>query len=243
MAPAKKAKTAEEIKLTVVKRDLTGKKVKQLRTEGKLPANIFGKDFTSTAITVDAKDFALTLRKAGETQVIHVSLDKKDLPVMIANVQMDPITGDPIHADFKKIDLTKKVEADVPIKIIGESEAVEQHIGDLLTLRDVVTVEALPANVPSEIEVDISGLTEIDQAIHVKDLKLPTGVELADDPEALVAKIAEHKEEEVAPELPEEGEAPEGAEEEAPADEPSESPAEDKASESSEESAKEEAAE
>ncbi len=198
--------------LEVQARTILGKKIKKLRKEGVLPANIYGKGIDSLSIQLPVKEFASIFKKVGETQVITIKLSGKDIPVMVHNTQRDPLTNAFVHADFRKIDLKQKLEANVPVKFIGESEAVEQKKGDLLTLVDELTVEALPNDIPHEIEIDISILKEIDDEIRVENIKLTGNYVFVGEPEKVIVKIAEHKEEEIVPEItPVEGEG-EGAE-------------------------------
>jgi len=210
----------DKTELVVKKRDVFGKKLKALRADGKLPGNIYGKDFESTAVSLDSHDFSKIFKKVGETQVLYVDLDKKEIPVMVGNVQIHPVTGHFLHVDFKKVDLKKKIEAQVPVNIVGEPEAVHQHIGELHTLIDTLTIEALPSDMPQEIEIDVTGLKEVDDQITVSDLKKSGDFAFMDEPDTVIVKIAEHKEESIEPEVP--AEAAEGeasAEGEAPADE------------------------
>jgi len=227
-------KTHDKILLTVEKRTLLGKKVKKVREEGKLPANLYGKGMESMSIQVDNKEFKKALRAAGLTQVIYIGVDKQEIPSMIQNVQIDPISDHFMHADFKKVDLLIKLEAQVPIIIVGESEAIAQNKGDMLTLVNSLYVEALPTDMPQEIEVDISTLKEIDDEIKVSDLKKSGNFVITDEADTVIVRVAEHKEESLEPETdaaiveeatPAEGEeAPAEAEsksegsEEAPAD-------------------------
>lgn len=197
-------KKGDKIMLEATKREIFGKKLGPLRKEGKLPANIFGHNFTSTAITVDAVAFLNAFRHAGETQVIYVQLDKDTIPVLVADMHLDPRTDTIIHADLRRINLREKTEVQVPLVFTGEPIAVAQKLGDLLTLLDEVTIEALPADMPSEIEVDVTDLAEVDAEIRIADLKLPAGCAIHEDPEELVAKIAEHKEEDLTPATEEE---------------------------------------
>ncbi|NUN06424.1 MAG: 50S ribosomal protein L25 [Bdellovibrio sp.] len=129
MAPKDTKKTHDKILLTVEKRELLGKKVRQVRAEGKLPANIYGKDIPSMAIQIDGKEFKKALHAAGLTQVIYLIVDKQEIPSMIQNVQTDPVSDLYIHADFKKVNLMQKLEAQVPVVIVGESEAVAACVG------------------------------------------------------------------------------------------------------------------
>lgn len=201
------AHKSEKLTLAVEKRELMGKKVKSLRNEGKAPANIFGKDFPSTAITINAHDFLKIFRKVGETQVLYLALGKEEIPVMVAKVQMHPVVGNPLHVDFKKVDLKKKIEAEVPVALVGEAEAVSLRTGEIHLLLDTLTVEALPSDIPQSIEIDVTHLKDIDEAITIGSLKAESGYVFIGEPETVIVKVAEHKEESIEPEVPAEGEA------------------------------------
>lgn len=201
----------EKITLNALSRDVFGKKLGALRKEDKVPANIFGKEFPSTAVSVEKKDFIRVFHLAGETQVVYLQLDKTEIPVVISDMHLNPVSDDIMHVDFRKVNLLIKTEAEVPVILIGEAEAVAHKKGDLVTLMDTLTVEALPADMPSEIEIDVTSLAEVDDAIHVSDVKLAENLEIKHDPEEVIAKISEHKEEDLEPataeETPAEGEA------------------------------------
>lgn len=216
-----------QIKLEAQKREITGRKVKALRKEGLVPANIFGKKIKSEAVSVDYKAFNEAFKKAGETQIIDLS----GKPVLVSSVQYHPVTGYPLHIDFRQVDLTEKITANVPVELIGESPAEKQSLGTVVQQLDEVEVEALPTDLPEKLEVDQSVLAEVDQAIYVKDLKVSSKVTVLTDAESLIAKVEPPQKEEE----PEPVATPvEGAEGEAPATEGGEVPAEsDKTEESS----------
>ena len=204
----------EKITLKVDKRKEFGRKVKHLREKGIIPANIYGSDFKSTSIQVDAKEFAKVYLKTGETGIVELDLDgeKQTLPALVHNVQKDPIKDTPIHVDFLKVDLKKKVTADVPLVVTGEAPAEKQGLGTLIQHINEVEVEALPRDLPENISVDVTGLIEADQSIYIKDLVYDKEkINIKNDPEEIVVKIEVQKEEvEVAPapEVPTEGEVP-----------------------------------
>jgi len=212
------AHKSEKITFAVEKREVMGKKLKGLREQGLAPANIFGKDFASTAITVNAHDFLKLFRKVGETQVLYLELGKDEIPVMVAHVQKHPVVGNPLHIDFKKVDLKKKIEAEVPVMLIGEAEAVTQKIGEIHQMLDTLTVEALPSDLPQSIEIDVTHLKEIDETITVADIKAEAGYTFTQEPETMVVKVAEHKEESIEPEVPVESEGETASEGETPAE-------------------------
>ncbi|MFA5136215.1 MAG: 50S ribosomal protein L25 [Patescibacteria group bacterium] len=191
----KTQKSTEQIKLMAQERSITGKKVKKLRKEGMLPANIYGTDFKSTSISVLYKDFKNVYKIVHETGIVYLQLDKKDIPSMVKHIQRHPIDSTVLHVDFRKIDLAKKVETEVPVKVIGSSEAVVQKNGILLTQSTHLTVEALPQDIPASIDVDISTLKELGQDIKVGDLAKSKSYTITTDPEKVIVSVTAHKEE------------------------------------------------
>lgn len=180
----------EKFKLKAEKRKISGRKVKKLRNEGILPANIFGKGIKSLAIQVPAKDFLKIYEAAGETGIVELSVeDGESYPVLIHNLQLHAVTDQPLHVDFHRVTLTEKVRATVPLVTVGEAPAVAQKLGILLTPVSEIAVEALPTDLPEHIEVDISTLNTVDQEIKVKDLKISEKVTVLADPELVVVKI------------------------------------------------------
>lgn len=182
----------EKYQLKAEKRKITGRKVKKLRKERILPANIYGKEIKSLSVQLPVKEFLKVYEKAGETGIVELSVgDGESHPVLVHNLQLHPVTNQPLHVDFHRVTLTEKVKTTVPVVTVGEAPAVEQKIGVLLTPLDEIEVEALPADLPEHIEVDISKLAEVDQEIKVSDLKVSGKVTVLTDPELVVAKIGE----------------------------------------------------
>lgn len=195
----KKPTLEERLKLEVQLRKLVGKKVKKLRKQGLIPANIFGPEFKSKAISINLKDLLKIYKIAKETAVIYLKLDKEEIPVLIKNIQRHPINDFILHVDFRKIDLNKKIKTAVPIKIIGQSEAVTQKGGILLLQTELINIEALPENIPQQIEVDISVIKDIGQEIKISDLKKSDKYEIKTEADKVVASVVEHKEESITP--------------------------------------------
>jgi len=199
--------------LQVEKRELTGRKVKQLRRAGLLPANVYGKKVKSQSVQVDAKTFREVFEQVGETGLVELMVkgQKEARPVLVHNVQLDPITDLALHVDFYQVDLTQKVTAEVPVEMAGIAPAVAKG-GVLVQLLDEIEVEALPADLPDKLVVDVSKLEEIGQNLTAEDLrydKAKVTLKL-DEPKALVVQIeAPTKEEEEKP--PVEAVAKEGA--------------------------------
>jgi large subunit ribosomal protein L25 len=212
---------ATQIELAVEPRSILGKKVKTLRRQGITPANIYGHGISSQAVQVLTPDLARTIRAVGRNTMLqlHVEGEKKRRPVFVRTVQRDPITDEFLHIDFYQVSLKEKIRIEVPLVIVGEAPAVSVHQGILLQSVNVVTMEGLPGDLPPHIEVDVSGLEEIDDAVHLKDLDVSPDVTVLAEPELVVAKVAaprlvEEEEEEVEEELEEGAEVPEGEAEE-----------------------------
>lgn len=206
-----------KITLKAKTRKETGRKVKLLRKEGVLPANIYGKKIKSTSIQVALGEFKNVYKEAGETGLIYIVFEdgkkSEERPVLVANIQKDPVSDDYLHVDFHQVDLKEKVEAKVPVELIGESPAEKQFIGTVVQYLNEIEVEALPADLPDKFEIDISNLSEVDQLVHVKDLKFDKAkIEIKTDLEEILVKVEPpQKEEVVAPaaaEVPAEGETP-----------------------------------
>lgn len=225
----------EKKELKAELRNIEGRKVKNLRKVGILPGNVSGKRIKSEAVQVSLKDFEKVYKEVGETGLLMLTIGKEQKPVLIHNLQVDPVKGFPVHVDFLQVDLKEKVTAQVPVELTGESPAEKQGVGTVVQQLQEIEVEALPTDLPEKFEVNVEGLEQVDQSIYVKDLKVDrTKVEVKADPEALVAKVEPPQKEEVIPppapaegETPAEGEAApggetpaEGAESQTPAEQP-----------------------
>ncbi len=212
-----------KITLSVEPRKIFGKKVKTLRKQGILPANVFGNKVASTAVQVKSTAFRPVYEHAGETQIVYVKVEGEtdERPILVTNVSYDPMSGDVLHIDLRQVNLKEKVTANIPVEIIGEAPAVKDLQASLITSLDEIEVEALPTDLPENITIDVSGLKNIGDSIKVADLNIDrTKIEVLDDPETVVITVAQQQKEEViaAPVVTEIiGEAP--AEGEAPADE------------------------
>ncbi len=212
---------ATTIDLPATSREQRGSHNKPLRREGLVPAVLYGHNVQPRAIVAQAAQLHKVWMRAGRTQLIDLSVDgARAQKVLVREMQIDPRSNRPIHADFFAVNLKEKLSADVPVVISGESPAVvDLKVGTLQQLLTTLRIECLPADLPSQFTVDVSGLTEIDSGIHVRDIELPEGVSLVHiDPDELVVKVAALRIVEEEPEVaPAEGEgepaaAGEGAE-------------------------------
>lgn len=186
----------ESITLKAEQRELQGRATNALREENIVPAVVYGAGEEVINIKVDRSDFDRTYRNAGESTVVTIELDGKQISTLIHDVQRDPRTDFTTHADFLRIDMNKKVETAISLEFTGESEAVNVLSGTFVTSLEEVEVEALPSALVRSIEVDISSLKTFDDAIHVSDLKAPEGVEITTDPELTVATVQPPRSEE-----------------------------------------------
>lgn len=216
-----------KVELNVSPRPVLGKKVKRLRREGIIPANVYGRALDSVAIQVPRDDLVRVIRTAGRNEIVYLRLDGEEpRPTFVRQIQRNPVTDAILHVDFYQISLAEKVRIEVPLALMGTAPAEQTYGGTLLHSLDSITVEGLPTDIPSVIEVEVSGLEEIDAAIHVGELRVPDEVTVLTDPEVVVAKIAPpHVEKEVEEEVVEEEEAEEVPAEEAAPEEAAEKPA------------------
>lgn len=185
--------------LTVQKRNKEN--ARALLRAGSIPAVVYGAHHASTPITVAAGAFGKVLKEAGEATIVSLDGLGEPLPTLIHEVDLDPITNRPRHVDFYAVTKGEKVQVAIPLVFEGVSPAVDAG-ANLVKVLHELEVEADPMSLPHDIKVDLSVLKEVNDRIHVRDLMLPAGVELAVSPEevvALVQEVVEEKEEEAAP--------------------------------------------
>lgn len=182
------------ITLNAEKRDIKTS-VDDLRKAGKLPAVFYGPKEKSTSVTIPMKDFIRAFRQAGESSVIILKEGNDEHETLIYDVDVHPLTGAPRHADFYVIEKGKKVKVHVPLAYEGVSPAVKDLGGILVKVLRELEIEASPKDLPHELKVDISALTELSSVITAKDIKIPATVTLIANPDEIVASIAEAKEE------------------------------------------------
>jgi len=198
---------SEKLKLKVKERDLA-LKTKQLRRDGYVPAVIYSKGNKNVPLTIDGHEFEMCYRKAGGNTILVIEIEKIDgstekKNALIHEVALDPVKDRVIHADLLQIKMNEKITATVPLKFVGDSVAVIEKDGSLMTQKSEVEVECFPADLPHEIEVDIAALVDFEASIHVSDLKLPEGVVVLDDPEDTIVYVEEPRSEEEMAELEE----------------------------------------
>lgn len=162
----------DKINLNAQERQILGKKVAKLRDKGQLPAHVFGKGVEGENVVLEKREFLKVLEQAGETGLISLKIGaEKVRPVLVREVQYNPVSGLPIHVDFYQVNLSEKVKVPVPLVLIGE-EPETVKLGETIVLQTLneVEVEALPSDLIEKIEVDITPLKAVDDAITVAQL-------------------------------------------------------------------------
>lgn len=210
---------ADNISLSVQPRTAMGKKNKALRRSGQIPLHVYGQGKDPLALQVSISELRATLKAAGATSPVNVKVDGGDSAVtLVRDIAVHPVSGDILHVDFMRVNITEEVQAVVPITLINEEEApgIRGGAGTVTQGAYEVSVLARPFDIPSEIEVDCTVLVDLEADIKAADLVLPAGVTLDTDPELRIAWIqpprviedtADAEEEEGAEGEAEEGEA------------------------------------
>jgi large subunit ribosomal protein L25 len=182
----------DKIELKVANREILGKKVKHLRHEGITPVHVFGHGIESLALQCDTRELELVLSEAGQTRLINLKLAKEKKPrtVVVREFDRDWRRGELVHVDFYQVKMEEKIRLEIPVVLLGEAPALKAKTNMLDHELGTFTVECLPAKIPDRIEVDISSLTELDQAIRVKDITLDKDITVLNNPDLVVAKIS-----------------------------------------------------
>ncbi|MFV9503441.1 MAG: 50S ribosomal protein L25 [Oscillochloridaceae bacterium umkhey_bin13] len=182
---------AESIQLNAQTRSVTGKKVKHLRKQGLIPATVYGKGFEPVSVQVEERAFNLIYRKVGKTALITMFLDGALRSVFVQAVQRHPLKRDIIHIDFKVVDLLVSVHVEVPVITVGESPLVARGDALINHALHTVMVEALPAELPQHLEVDISVLDRIEKSIHASDVQLSSKYKLLTPPDTVLISLTQ----------------------------------------------------
>jgi len=203
-----------------------GKKTRFLRRQRITPAHLYGRGVSSLALQCDTDELVNLVAHAGKTRLINLEVDgEKSKSVFVREIQRDVITRELLHIDFYQVKRTEKIAVDVPIVLVGEAPALKFKGRMLVHGINSLSVECLPTNVPPQIDIDITQLEEVEQAIHVKDIVLDPEITVHADPEQLVVKISKvmvKEEVEEVPEVEEEALAEEEVEAKAEAEAPAE---------------------
>jgi large subunit ribosomal protein L25 len=210
----------EGLTLEADKRNILGKKTRFLRRQGITPAHLFGHGLESLALECDTAKLQRIIARAGRTRLIALGIkgDKEPRSVFIKEIQRNACTGELLHVDLFQVRKTERVRVDVPIVLVGEAPAMKGKGYTLTHSLTSLSIECLPDKLPPQIEVDLSQLEEVGQAIYLRDIHLSPDITVHTDPDQMVVKVSEihvevEKVEEVAAEVTAEAAAEEGAEE------------------------------
>jgi len=180
------------MELTVNTREITGKKVRFLRRQGITPVHVYGHGIEPLAVQCDTVELRKILAQAGMTKIVSLKLDKskKVRPVMVREIQKNALTGELVHVDFYQVRMEEKIKVDVPIILTGEAPALKLKENFLAHELHILEIECLPDAIPNQIDVDLSGLVKAEDAVHVSDVKLGSGITILTQPSQLIAKIS-----------------------------------------------------
>tara|TARA_Y100000310_G_scaffold63585_1_gene59056 strand:- start:44873 stop:45550 length:678 start_codon:yes stop_codon:yes gene_type:complete len=183
--------------LEIQTREITGTKaLKKLREDGSIPGVLYGPKEKTAPVTMSDREFKNVWKEAGESTIVTLKGLKEDKDSLIHDVDVDPITGEPRHADFYVIEKGKKVQVSVSLEFTGDAPAVKELGGALVKVLHEVEIEALPKDLPHSIYVDVSPLTDFNAQVLVKDIVIPEGVTAVTGPQEVVALVSEVVEEE-----------------------------------------------
>jgi large subunit ribosomal protein L25 len=192
---------SERSTLVAEPRSVTGKKVKQLRRDGLIPAVIYGQR-EPVHVQIDNLVLRRVLREAGSTSLIEIDLGGSSRTVLARHIQLHPTRGDVFHVDFYEVNMRQTLTSEASLVSKGESPTAEDGEGSVVLVVHSVQIEALPDDLISELEVDISRIETPEDVLYVGDLTAPAGVTILTDPETVIAKfeyaqLEEEEEEEV----------------------------------------------
>ena len=183
--------TTEAIKLELEPRVILGKKVKQLRRSGTVPVHLYGPGIAARPLQCEQKQLLRALARAGSTNPISLSVQGEagERLTFAREIQWNPMRGDLLHVDFLAVSATEKVAAQVPVNLVGESPGARETGGGIAQVLYTVDVEALPMEIPNELEIDLAELVDPNSVVRAADLPLPPNVTLITDPEAMVVRV------------------------------------------------------
>jgi len=188
---------ADKIILELEKRELVGKKVSRLRRAGILPATVYGKGVGPYTVQLNVRGFNEAYRRAGRTALVDVTIPgEKAQSVFIHSLQRHPVSRAILHVDFLAVDLKIEITVEVPIHITGDSELVTRGDATLNQVLTTLDVRALPAELPSYIEVDISDLDSLEKSIHVRDIPALEKGEIVTPEDELIVSLSQSRPEE-----------------------------------------------
>lgn len=188
-------------------------KPKAMRLAGRIPAIFYGRGQKDIALELNYLAFRKLFTKAGESSIIELSFNNKKHPVLVHDIQFDPVSDEITHVDFIHVDMDKEVTTSIKVLLTGLAPAVKNLGGILDIQKHEIKIRCLPKDLIQSIEADVSGIVDFHTSVHVKDLKVPATIKIMDNPEdTVVTATPPRAEEEIKPAVPAEGVAAPGAE-------------------------------
>jgi large subunit ribosomal protein L25 len=202
----------EKVVLNATRRKLIGKKVKQLRREGKLPGVMYGTSYDAIPVALDLRETTRSLQNLTQSTLVTIDLEGEPNVALVQEKQVDFIRGTILHIDFRIVSMKEKIRTSVPIKLEGLAPAVKDYNGIVVTNINELQVECLPGDLPEQYVLDLSNLNEIGDSILVQDVISSDKIQVFDDPDTVLVVITSQAAEEEEEEEEEELEGLEGEE-------------------------------
>lgn len=181
----------EIVTLNARSRSVIGKRVRDLREQNLIPAVIYGHGVEARNLAIEYLPFEKALAKAGESSLVDLVIDSAaPVKILIQEVQLHPISGRIVHVDLRQVRMTEKLEADIEFNFVGEAPALKAG-GILVKSMNTIAVRCLPAALVPSIDIDLTGLKNINDNIKIKDIALPPGMESLGDPNAVIIVVSE----------------------------------------------------
>ncbi len=186
----------QTVNLTAEVREKLGRKARQVRNDNKIPAVLYGRGFENLNLSFGRQEFEKIYKEAGSSTIVTLKIDGQEpVKTLILEPQYDPITDQILHVDLYKVNMKEEIHTEIPLTFVGESPAVRDLEGNLITSKDAIEVKCLPDKLVSEIEVDISVLKTFEDSIKVSDLTIPEGIEVITDADETIAMVSEPRSE------------------------------------------------
>ena len=181
----------DRITLKLEPRTTLGKKVESLRRAGVVPVHLYGPGIESRSLQCQVRELTGTIARAGRNTPVTITVEGQSdkFLAFIREIQRDPVNGDLFHVDFLRAEETQRVSAEVPLVLVGESPAARETSRIVVQQRRVITVEALPLDMPHDLTVDLSSLTQPDGIIRAGDVDLPTEATLLTDADEVIIRL------------------------------------------------------
>ncbi|HYU32508.1 MAG TPA: 50S ribosomal protein L25 [Thermoanaerobaculia bacterium] len=190
-----------EMTIQVQKRERTGKGgSRESRRKGMIPGVVYGSGKDSLPIELDRKSFVDLMKKADSENpifLLKLSDSGQERHAILRDLQRDPVSRMVIHLDFQRIEMTQKVRVTVPLELVGTPVGVKTEGGLLEFTTRELTIDCLPGDIPKQIDVDVTGL-HVGQHLEARNLELPQGVTLHDDPDRVIVTLGHVRTEETA---------------------------------------------